>query len=169
MRHPRLVVTGLLVVGLSWLVFLPASGHARPPERLTHFLTDALQGLQDVLDDFHQEINPNAMAHVLVAPTKQPPGDLDGFPAEGRLIGVISTSHPLARFGLRRPGVYAIRLRQTADGTWQVAFLNDVGLASSVFAVEVKSASETYPQPQAFFTFYTRGIVICWQRTCVEI
>lgn len=169
MRHACLGGARLLVVVVTLLALFPPAGHAQAPERLTRFLADTLPGLQTVLDDFDQAINVAALSHVLVAPTMQPPGAPDDFPPQGRLIGAIFTSHPLARFGLKRPGTYAIRLRRTANGTWQAALLNEVGLASSVFAVEVRAADQSYVQPQAFFTFYTRGIVICWQRTCVEM
>lgn len=168
-RSGNVLVRCFVSLGLVCLVCVPEPTPAQAPEPLVQFFGQARADLQGLFEEFAQEVRPEAVASVLVAPTRHPPGDLDNFPAEGRLIGALYTSMPLARFGLKQPGVYAIRLRRTDQQTWQAALLNAVGLASSVFTVDVKPAEAFYEQPQAFFTFFTRGIVICWQQTCVEM
>jgi hypothetical protein len=169
MRRLGLILMMLFVLSVALCAFWPPRTYAQPPEALVRFLAETSQGLERVMQGFKQHIDVASLAGVLIAPTAMPPGDPRAFPEEGRLIGSLYTSAPLVKFGLKRPGMYAIRLGRTERGVWQAAFLNESGLVASVFAVDVKGTEVSYEQPRAFVTFYMRGIVICWSQTCVEI
>jgi hypothetical protein len=108
--------------------------------------------------------NAETSSGMIVAATRDWPGDLNEFPANGKIIGIICVSFHLVRFRLR-PGIYTIRLYRTRFGTWQAEFLNESDQSVNYMPVTITETRESYEIPRAFISFSSPGVIICWDNT----